>query len=103
MFFPVVEEQDIYNSKGVQVDDINSVLEFVVKKLSNKKAAQPTDEDDDQPEFFHLANTHSYILSKQFEVVFVSYPVEGKQYTPFNAPRITPIMREITTPPPDQV
>ena len=37
MFFPVVEERDIYSSSGEQQDDINSVLEFVFKKLSNKK------------------------------------------------------------------
>jgi len=101
MFFPVVEEQDIYNSKGVQLDDINSVLEFVIKKFSNHSDSQATDEDDDQPDFFQLAKTANYILSKPFEVVLASLPIEAKQYTPFYEPAFTSVTQEISTPPPD--
>lgn len=56
MFFPIVEEKDVYDEMGVQVNDVNSVVEYIVHDvfLKNKKKAPSHDEDNDQPHYFHL-------------------------------------------------
>lgn len=101
MFFPMVEERDIYDSNLVQQDDINSVLEFVFKKLSSNKEVQGTDEDDDQPDFFNLAKANNYFFSHHFEIVPVLFSNADQTFNKYREPNIPAVIQEITTPPPD--
>jgi hypothetical protein len=102
MFFPVVEERDVYNSHGVQQDDINSVLELVFKIGKPASDNQSTDEDDDQPDYFQLVKTTVFTLSKDVETLPSFYPAEQSQYQPFAMPQFTFPSQEVTTPPPDR-
>lgn len=57
MFFPVVEEVDFYDAKGRQINDVNSVVEFIVQDLvagDDGGNVPADDEDNDQPNYFQL-------------------------------------------------
>ena len=64
MFFPVVEEQDVYDKNGVLQNDINSVVEFVDQEILGHKQDPTNDEDDDQPHFFHMVKGFDYCFSQ---------------------------------------
>lgn len=60
MFFPTVEEHDVYAANGVMVDEINSVYEYIDEVLLGDKDDTPEDEDDDEPDFYQLVKIESF-------------------------------------------
>jgi hypothetical protein len=86
MFLPQVAENDVYDKSGNQVDDINSVVEYVYEVVLGHKAVNPTDEDE-QPV---LIITDKEFLQKPAEE-FGTY-IDNKTAT---------ISFDILTPPPE--
>ncbi len=83
MFFPTVEEHDVYAANGVMVDEINSVCEYIDEVLLGDKDDTPEDEDDDEPHFYQVVKTETYYYqqsSTELKTVFeasalkTSYP-----------------------------
>jgi len=67
MFLPQAPESDIYDANGNQVDDINSIVEFVMVKLGLDHRAD--DEDDDSGQNFHIVKCFEYCFRPEFITV----------------------------------
>ncbi|MEO5942243.1 MAG: hypothetical protein ABIP30_04820 [Ferruginibacter sp.] len=102
MFLPQVPEDDQYDANGHQLDDINSVVEFVLVKAGVDKTAD--DEDDDTGQNFHMVK----VVDNYFQPVFCE--INNKDSTNENIKKHFPeykmgcminISPEIITPPPD--
>ena len=68
MFLPQVVEQDAFDSTGQQINDINSVWEFVDEEILGNDSA-PFDEDDDNGQNFHLVKIVDYSYTPHFTEV----------------------------------
>ncbi len=60
MFFPTVEEHDVYSGNGAMIDEVNSVYEYVDEVLLGDKDDTPEDEDDDEPDFYQVIKIGDY-------------------------------------------
>jgi hypothetical protein len=60
MFFPLAEENDIYDIHGKQVDEINSVAEFLIHYAFNIIPLIPLDEDSDEQKFINTNISPNY-------------------------------------------
>lgn len=105
MFIPVADEKDIYDARGRQINDINTLFEFVDHVVLGHTAINATDEDDDQPHFFTGSNSVSFYITNQQQVpvshqepstndLAVAYPLVAVQ-------KPLAIAYEILTPPPE--
>lgn len=102
MLLPQVAEDDCYESNGQQVDDINTVTEFIDQVVLGNKDGTPEDEDDDNGQNFHLAKAVEY-QCPQFVVTLLPKPfTEIWIKRPFNrsSPRIHSVYFDLKTPPP---
>lgn len=69
MFIAQVDEQDVYDAKGQQVCDVDTLTDWLQETFSKKDAPkQHQDEDDDNARFFHILNPH-HIFSPYFVLV----------------------------------
>lgn len=104
MFIPVADEKDIYDARGRQINDINTLFEFVNHVVLGHTEINEQDEDDDQPHFFTGSNNVSYYITDQQQVIVshqepstndlaVAYPLLA-EHKPFA------IAYDILTPPP---
>jgi hypothetical protein len=62
MFLPQTAEQDIYDANGQQIDDVNSVIEYIAVTLGYDHT--PDDEDDDNGQNFHIVKFDVYNLNQ---------------------------------------
>lgn len=61
MFMPVMEEVDIFDAYGAQVDDINTTYEYIDQVVLGHKDDTPEDEDDDQPHYFNMVHVKAFV------------------------------------------
>ena len=105
MFIPVVEEKDVFDTCGRQIDDINTIFEYVDQVILGNTDVTPEDEDDDQPHYFTGSNGIYYYIACQEQIVLginepttnelaVAYPLLPVQKT-------SSIAYDILTPPPE--
>jgi len=105
MFVPVVEEKDVFDARGRQIDDINTFFEFVDQVILGNTDLIPQDEDDDLPHYFTGSTSVSYYISPQEQIVCsnnepttrelaVAYPLLPVQKT-------SSVAYDILTPPPE--
>lgn len=103
MFLPQGPEEDLYDSKGQQTDDINSLVEWVRVTLGYDKTAD--DEDDDNGNNFLLTkNCDIFIQQQQFQIVHERrFSVINKNTTfpEFRENTSLSTCLEVATPPPD--
>lgn len=64
MFIPVLDEKDQFDSKGRQLDDINSVAQYIKDVLIDHGKGRHKDTDDDQAHYFVIANCNYYIFQQ---------------------------------------
>jgi len=64
MFFPMVDETDVYEANGTRRDDINSLAEFINQILLGHRDSTPEDEDDDQAHYYHINSAHRYVVTQ---------------------------------------
>jgi len=60
MFIPQMAEVDMYDSAGNQIDDINSLIEFIDQDVLGHYDSTPEDEDDDTERTLHVSNIIDY-------------------------------------------
>ncbi len=101
MFLPQVQEDDVYDANGQQVDDINSIVELINVELGYDKTAD--DEDDDTGQNFHLVKNIEYSFQQQFsEIERIDFTeIKKKAVTKYKMPAIKTLAYDILTPPPD--
>ncbi|MEO6948052.1 MAG: hypothetical protein ABI123_00360 [Ginsengibacter sp.] len=99
MLLPQVPEVDVYDANGNQVDDINSVFEYVMVNLGYDHHAD--DEDDDCGQNFHAASYPQYTFNPGFTEIIKDYPNAKRNLFPeYSQYRITNISYDIIVPPP---
>lgn len=101
MFLPQIPEEDVFDSSGQQVDDINSVIEYFRVALGYDKTAD--DEDDDNGQNFHLVNAVDYYF-QQKEIILQHTPVTlviKRMYSDYLNTKLTTVSFDIITPPPE--
>ena len=64
MFIPVADEQDEYDSKGRQLDDINSIAQYIKDVLIEHRKGKHTDTDDDQAHYFTAVKCDYYLFQQ---------------------------------------
>ncbi len=103
MFLPQGSETDVYDANGQQVDDCNSVVEWVGIALGYDKT--PDDEDDDDGNNFVLTKACDiYFHQQQFIIISpLEIPAgESKTFFPLHKePILLQPFAEVATPPPD--
>jgi len=103
LLLPQVPEVDIYDSNGNQIDDINSVFEFVMVKLGFDHHAE--DEDNDSGQNFHLVKCVEYCFRPEFirlkkaDTFFTKTAFFGQ----YKKDKITRISFDVIIPPPKPV
>jgi len=100
MFLPQTDEQDQYDANGNQIDDINSVVEYIEVALGYDH--HPDDEDDDSGQHFVLVKAtdsfyeqYSFIIDKK--VLFSS---DKKKFPDYIESKLLTPSFDILTPPP---
>jgi hypothetical protein len=101
MFLPQVEEVDVYDKNGVELDDINSVIELVRVEMGYDTT--PDDEDSDNGQNFHLVKSVEYnfqqaviVLERDDFAVVVEHEFDDYRIPALQSPNY-----DILTPPPD--
>lgn len=99
MFLPQVPEDDIYDANGNQVDDINSVFEYVMVKLGLDHHAD--DEDDDSGQNLHIVAGFQYTFQPFFTEIIKEYS-ENKtnSFGEYSQAKIPSVSYDIIVPPP---
>ncbi|HEY8659792.1 MAG TPA: hypothetical protein VIL78_12200 [Hanamia sp.] len=99
MFLPQVPEDDIYDANGNQVDDINSVVEFVMVKIGLDHHAD--DEDDDSGQNLHIVTGFQYTFEPFFTEIHKEYSQKDTNlFLEYSHSKITSISYDIIVPPP---
>lgn len=101
MLLPQVQETDVYNRNDQQVDDINSVLEYIAVQLGVDTT--PDDEDDDTGQNFHLVKIPEYSFEQQFIIIERDDFTEIKKHTfsDYTPAKLRLMAYDILTPPPE--
>ena len=68
MFIPHLDERDIYDNNGRQMDDINTVAEYIDQVLLDHPDNIPEDEDDDSAQNFS-ADHIDYYCQQPYAVI----------------------------------
>lgn len=102
MFIPVVDETDNYDKYGNQVNDINTLTQYISQEILGHKNIVVQDQDDDQAHFFNI-RVHQYTF--QFSPVIIKeapvYTAEIYRYDlPENDPDRSSITHDVIVPPP---
>lgn len=99
MFLPQVPEVDVYDANGNQLDDINSIVEYVMVKIGLDHHAD--DEDDDSGQNF-LAVTGFQFTPQPFcgHVVKQYAELNTNMFRECNQQKISTIAYDIIVPPP---
>ena len=107
MFFPMVDETDVYTAKGVCKDDINSLVEYINQVLLGHRDNTPEDEDDDQAHYYHAKSMHRYYASVReirpvVEDVIPTYVIKD-HFAVWPDPRILYPVYDVSPPPPNGI
>lgn len=94
-------EDDVYDASGNQVDDVNTVLEYIRVQLGYDQT--PDDEDDDSGQNFHLVKIVDYDFQQTEIAIEQSTPdCSGqKVYSEYLNTKLAAVSFDIITPPPE--
>lgn len=65
MFLPQVMENDIFDAHGNQLDDINTIIEYIDQVILQNTDNSPEDEDDDSGQNFRMVKSANYYYRPQ--------------------------------------
>jgi len=105
MFIPVADEKDIFDARGRQINDVNTIFDFVNHVVLGNTEVTQQDEDDDQPHYFTGSSSVSYYIANPEQItctrqepstndLAVAYPLLAVK-------KPLAIAYEILTPPPE--
>lgn len=69
MLLPQVAEDDLYAANGQQVDDINTLTEYVDQVILGNKDKTPEDEDDDNGQNFTAIPFYTYTYQPFYSII----------------------------------
>jgi len=103
MFLPQVAEDDQYDTAGRQMDDINSVSEYIDQVILGNEDPTPEDEDADNGQNFHIVKTVEYnhqqtSISIQ-RAAFIEIGIH--EFSEYMLPQLSLPTLDVATPPPD--
>jgi hypothetical protein len=99
MFFPQVPEQDVYDSKGNQLDNITSIVEWVRVKIGVDHTAD--NENDDRAQTLHPVQNLQYTSDTFFIKVNNQYAeLVNLHYVEYPKSKIPMLAYDILVPPP---
>jgi hypothetical protein len=102
MFIAQVDEVDIYTKDGQQVEDINSLFEYVDEVILGNKNPHPLDEDDDNARYFHASKFDDYCFSQLGTELKKSNTLSSikTKYPPYIEKKLGLVFLDIQIPPP---
>lgn len=103
MFIPQMAEVDVYDAHGQQVDDINTLVEFIDQEVMGNYDSTPEDEDDDSGNPYHIIKIvdftwHPYVAEIQTKPTLADIP--ARSFTGYIENKLTPGYPNIVSPPP---
>lgn len=100
MFLPQVAEEDVYDAHGMQVDDVNSLVEYFQVALGYDHHAD--DEDDDNGQNFHLVKTIEYKCQQVVTITITRSccAIPPRLFIQTNDAAFQSAIPDISTPPP---
>jgi len=103
MFIPQMAEMDVYDRNGAQVDDINTLVEYIDQDVLGHHDNTPEDEDDDTERTYHITKSiefswHPYIAETPTKVAVKEVAATG--FPDYSANKPTPGFADILIPPP---
>ncbi|HWJ92520.1 MAG TPA: hypothetical protein VNR87_15490 [Flavisolibacter sp.] len=103
MFIPQLDEQDEQDEAGCQLDDVNSLYEYIDQVVLGHKDDTPEDEDNDSPAVYHIVKINGYSFSQN--IVVIKRPelmLRNKApYPLFVTQKMPSVFFEIQSPPPE--
>lgn len=99
MFLPQVPMEDVYDKNGQQLEDINSVVEWVLVSLGIDDV--PDDEDDDTGQQFRLAQFNYYLNNHPIDVGHLLSSSERELHFGMLHEKILAAYSEVSVPPPE--
>lgn len=101
MLLPEVPESDRFDRNGQQIDDINSVAEWIAIETGLDHTAD--DEDDDTGKSFHVSKIETGYYKPVFcEIIREEISAaEKKEFPSYTMPFVSEVYPDTTTPPPD--
>ncbi|HEU5366263.1 MAG TPA: hypothetical protein VFU62_12065 [Hanamia sp.] len=100
MFFPQVPEQDVYDSKGNQLDNITSIVEWVRVKTGSDRTAD--NENGDRAQNLHQVKDFQYTFDPTSFTrnIHSHYKLVNIHYPEYRSSKITSVAYDILVPPP---
>ncbi len=99
MLLPQVPEVDVFDVNGNQVDDINSIVEYIMVKIGLDHHAD--DEDDDNGQNLHMVTGFQYTFEPFFSEIIKEYPeTKANIFGEYSQSKIPSISYDIIVPPP---
>jgi len=99
MFFPQVPEQNVFDSKGNQLDNITSIVEWVRVKIGVDHTAD--NENDNRAQSLHPVKNLQYTSDVYFTKVAIEYSeLANQHYVEYPKSRIPLLSYDILVPPP---
>lgn len=103
MFLPQVAEDDQYDTSGRQMDDINSVSEYIDQVILGNEDPTPEDEDADNGQNFHIVKTVEYSHQQTYisiqRTAFIE--IRTHEFSEYMLPQLSLPTLDVATPPPD--
>jgi hypothetical protein len=104
LFTPVVDEQDNFNCYSRQVDDINSVIEYINEVILGNLDDTPEDEDDDQAHYYQVLKFDYYFKSQHEGFNALTFSIlTNTPFFPLKERFVPHFLPEVISPPPDLV
>lgn len=102
MFIAQVDEVDIYTKSGRQVEDINSLVQYLAK-VFHYKHKPIKDSDDDNARYFHFENASYSFFNENFIDLKKPFSIASKKrnYPPYLQKKISSTAIDIQSPPPE--
>ena len=99
LLLPQVPEVDVYDTNGNQLDDINSIVEYVLVKIGIDHTTD--DEDNDSGQHLHVVPDFQYTFEPFFSMVPKDYTnVNKNEFVEYSVSKIPLVSYDIIIPPP---
>lgn len=101
MFIAQVDEIDVYDASGHQVEDVNSLIDFLRVTFHKEKTHHnKKDSDDDNARYFHIVKLDRLFYQPFFEVLKTGDTTGLHNYPQLAESKPSAVFSETQSPPP---
>jgi hypothetical protein len=103
MFIPVMDEEDIFDAHGCQINDINTLTQFISQEIMGHTKTITKDQDDDQAHYFNSLKSHQVTFNYFQTVVMTEQTVQVKDViylASLNDRHVASVTYDVAAPPP---